>query len=211
MTFNTCNNYVLSKAIKLRKLVTWATDVEIWKWKYRYEAYNRGFEVLPLYVTRWLEVEVTMDEAQGQRKSLSKLSVKAYLRSNDGCSITFFVRWSYRQVKVLTTVAKVANVSLTWRIWWWVFLAKSSLYKEEGLLIVFQTRWNCPWLRMIKMVLALPEKRVACIARHGGGGFGLLGRGLAEEMVRGWLACATTGWGYRCEVSYDGGEVGQGS
>ena len=47
---------------------------------------------------------------------------------------------------------------------------------------------------MVKTVFALPEERAACIARHSGGGFGLFGCGLAEEMVQGWLACVTIGW-----------------
>ena len=43
------NNYDSSKATKFRKLVTWATDLEIQIRKYRYESRNSSFEMLPLH------------------------------------------------------------------------------------------------------------------------------------------------------------------
>ena len=50
MTNYAWNNYVLSKAIKLWKLITWVMNVKTWIRKYRYEACNGGFDVIPLHV-----------------------------------------------------------------------------------------------------------------------------------------------------------------
>ena len=41
---------ILSKAIKLRKLVTEATNIETQIRKYSYEAHNKGFDIMPFHV-----------------------------------------------------------------------------------------------------------------------------------------------------------------
>ena len=58
-------NYYTTKAIKLWKLVTWATDLKIRKRKYHYEAHNNNYSILPLNVSnngqrRWWLREVSV-------------------------------------------------------------------------------------------------------------------------------------------------------
>ena len=85
MTTNTRFNYVSSKATKLRKLVTWATDVEIQNRKFCQETRDSSFCIIPLYVNfddrRW----------RWQWKRLTKMkrwhAVKANFMVFQGCSM----------------------------------------------------------------------------------------------------------------------------
>ena len=79
-------NYVLSKVTKLQKLLTWATDFEIWNWKYHYEACNGIFDTLPSHVLI------------KQRPKMTKTTVKSSIWLKQLSSLK--TRWFCGQMRV---------------------------------------------------------------------------------------------------------------